>query len=265
MSKEVLGGIELNRIYHMDCLEGMRMIPDSSVDLIIADPPYNKKVSSWDNYRLEDYLKFIAKSVEEYKRILSPKGSVFIYNQQPMASYMFQLLYEKLNFVDEIIWYYKNGGGNAKKKPKNAHQLLYWFSKTEEYIKNFDEVRQSYSGTREIYKHNVDKNPAKAWSPNTKGAMPTNVWEVSVVRQTQATKLAKLGVQKPLELGDKIIKMASNHSSKVVIPFVGSGSECVNCASLSRDFVGFELNKEYIEIANKRISNNSPSIRNTTQ
>lgn len=193
-------------------------------------------------------------SVKEYKRILSPEGSVFMYNQQPMASYMFQILHENLNYVDEIIWYYKNGGGNAKKKPKNAHQLLYWFSKTDSYIKNFDDVRQSYSGTREIYKHNVDKNPLKAWTPNDKGAMTTNVWEISVVRQTQATELAKIGVQKPLEIGEKIIKLASNKDSVVLIPFVGSGTECVNSLLLDRSFIGFEINSSYIQIANDRIS-----------
>lgn len=247
--------LELNKIYHMDCLEGLKKIPDNSVDLIISDPPYNKKVEKWDSFSLESYIKFIRLSIKEYKRILSPKGSVFMYNQQPMASFMFQELYAELLFVDEIVWHYKNGGGNAKNKPKNAHQLLYWFSKTSEYIKNFDDVRQPYSGTREKYQHNIDKNPAKAWVPNSKGAMLTNVWEVSVVRQTESTPLAKLGVQKPVTLGNRILNLATNPDSVVVIPFVGSGSECVSCVNLNRSFIGFDINKEYIDIAESRINN----------
>lgn len=246
--------LNINNIYNIDCIDGMKQISDNSIDLIIADPPYNKKVSSWDNYPLDEYLKFMRELISQIKRVLSVKGSVFMYNQQPMASFMFQELYEKLHYIDEIIWYYKNGGGNTKKKPKNAHQLMYWFSKSNDYIKNFDEVRQSYSGTREIYKHNVDKNPTKAWTPNVKGAMPTNVWEVSVVRQKEATELAKLGVQKPLQLGDKIIKMASNSDSTILVPFVGSGSECLSAVMNDRNYIGFELNQEYIDIANKRIN-----------
>ena len=238
--------IELNKIYNENCLETMRRINDNSIDLIIADPPYNKGVADWDKFSLDDYLQFIKQFTLETKRILSNKGNLFIYNQQPMASYIFQVLYEELNFVDEIIWYYKNGGGNAKKKPKNAHQLLYWFSKTNDYIRNFDEVRQKYSGTRAIYKHNVDKNPQKAWTPNEKGAMPTNVWEVSIVRQRQATELAKLGIQKPLELGDRIIKMASNKDSIVYIPFAGSGTEIINCINNHRAYIASEINQEYI-------------------
>lgn len=239
--------IEVNKVYNENNLETMKKMKDGSVDLIIADPPYNKKVADWDTYKLEDYLTYLNDFIIECKRILSNQGNLFIYNQQPMASYMFQILHENLMYVDEIIWHYKNGGGNAKKKPKNTHQLLYWFSKSKNYIRNFDEIRQDYSGTRAIYKHNVDKNPDKAWTPNDKGAMITNVWEVSIVRQKQATELARLGIQKPLELGDRIIKLGSNEDSLVYIPFAGSGTEIMNCIDNKRNWISSEMNAEYIE------------------
>jgi len=240
--------MEINKIYNEDCSITMSdKIEDNSVDLIIADPPYNKKVAKWDSFTLEEYKDFITKCTIEFKRILSPQGNLFIYNQQPMASIMFTILYENLEYVDEIIWYYKNGGGNPKKKPKNAHQLLYWFSKTDEYIRNLDSTRQEYSGTRAIYKHNVDKNPAKAWTPNDKGAMPTNVWEVSVVRQTESTKLTKLGIQKPIEMCNRIIKLGSNEDSLIYIPFAGSGSEIVSCINNKRNWVASEISKVYID------------------
>lgn len=242
-------------LYNEDCLITMSKMEDDSIDLIIADPPYNKKVAKWDKFTLDEYKDFIAKCTTEFKRILSPQGNLFIYNQQPMASIMFTILYENLEYVDEIIWYYKNGGGNPKKKPKNAHQLLYWFSKTDKYIKNLDSIRQEYSGTRAIYKHNVDKNPAKAWTPNDKGAMPTNVWEVSVVRQTESTKLTKLGIQKPIEMCDRIIKLGSNEDSLIYIPFAGSGSEIVSSIKNNRKWIASEINKQYIEeVINPRIN-----------
>ena len=101
---------------------------------------------------MDEYNKFITNFIIEAKRILSNKGNLFIYNQQPMAGLIFPNLYNNLYYVDEIIWYYKNGGGNSKNKCKNSHQLLYWFSKSKEYINNFDLVRQPYSGTRSKYK-----------------------------------------------------------------------------------------------------------------
>lgn len=225
----------------------MKIMEDESIDLIIADPPYNKKVANWDKFTLDEYKKFIEDFIFECKRILSKSGNIFIYNQQPMASYMFQIMYENLNYVDEIIWYYKNGGGNTKKKCKNTHQLLYWFSKTNDYIRNLDEIRQPYSGTRALYTENVDKNPDKFWVPNEKGAMSTNVWEISIVRQTESTPLAKLCVQKPLEISDKIIKLGSNNDSIVYIPFAGSGSEIESCVKNSRSWIATEIIKEYID------------------
>lgn len=252
MGKELLGSLELNRIYQMDCLEGMRLLPDDSVDLIIADPPYNKGVAKWDKYTDEDYITFMSDCMTQFKRVLKGSGSLFLYNQQPYASFMFIEAYKMFNFVDEIIWYYKNGGSGGKKL-KNAHQLLYWFNKGENYTRNLDDIRQPYSGTRAIYKHNVDRNPAKAWTPNEKGALPTNVWESSIVRQRESTPLTKLSIQKPLAICEKIIKLASNVNDTVLIPFVGSGSECVATLRNNRNFIGFERESEYIEIANKRI------------
>lgn len=254
MTKKLIGELELNRIYQRDCIEGMRMLPDKSIDLIIADPPYNKGVAAWDKFSLEDYVKFMRDCIAEFKRVLSDRGTLFMYNQQPFASYMVVELAEQLSYVDEIIWYYKNGGSGGKKL-KNAHQLLYWFSKTNEYTKNIEEIRQPYSGTRAIYKHNVDKNPAKAWTPNDNGALPTNVWEISIVRQTEKTPLTRLSVQKPLAICDRVVRLGSNEGDTVLIPFTGSGSECVSALRNIRNFVAFELNEEYIEIANKRLDN----------
>ena len=248
--------IDVNKIFHIDCIEYMKTLPDSSVNLIIADPPYNRNVAKWDNIEEDKYIELLVELAKESKRILKEDGSIFVYNQQPMASLMFNIFYNELNYIDEIVWYYKNGGGNPKNKCKNAHQLLYWFSKNKKYKCNIDDIRQPYSGTRAIYKGNIDKNPAKAWTPNEKGALPTNVWEISIVRQKESTELAKISVQKPLEICDRIIKLASNEEDIVYIPFAGSGSEIESCIKNNRNYIATELNKDYIEnIITPRISN----------
>lgn len=239
--------LEINKIFNMDCLECMKTLPDKCVDLIIADPPYNRNVATWDNIKEDRYIELLVELARESKRILKDDGSIFIYNQQPMASLMFNIFYKELVYIDEIVWYYKNGGGNPKNKCKNAHQLLYWFSKNKKYKCNIDAIRQPYSGTRAIYKGNIDKNPKKAWTPNEKGALPTNVWEISIVRQKEATELAKISVQKPIEICDRIIKVASNQNDLVYIPFAGSGSEIESCIRNNRNYIATELNDEYIK------------------
>lgn len=238
---------EINKVYNKDCIKYMNTLPNKCVDLIIADPPYNKKVAHWDNINEKEYVNMMKLLSKECKRILKDDGSLFIYNQQPMASIMFTIFNEEFNYVDEIIWHYKNGGGNPKNKCKNAHQLLYWFSKNIEYKSNVDAIRQPYSGTRAIYKENIDKNPAKVWKPNEKGALPTNVWEISIVRQKESTPLAKISVQKPLEICDRIIKLGSNEKDLVYIPFAGSGSEIESCIRNNRNYISTELNSDYIE------------------
>lgn len=238
---------DINKIYNLDCVEYMRTLPDNSVDLIIADPPYNKKVAYWDNLEESKYIELLDNLAKESKRILKTDGSIFIYNQQPMASIMFNIFYKELNYVDEIVWYYKNGGGNPKNKCKNAHQLLYWFSKNNQYKSNIDDIRQPYSGTRAKYKGNIDKNPAKAWTPNDKGALPTNVWEISIVRQRESTPLAKISVQKPLEICERIIKLASNENDLIYIPFAGSGSEIESCIRNNRNYIATELDNSNIQ------------------
>lgn len=238
---------EINKVFNINCIEYMKSLPDKSIDLIIADPPYNKSVASWDNIEINEYIEMLTDLAKETNRILKEDGSIFIYNQQPMASLMFNIFYNELNYVDEIIWYYKNGGGNPKNKCKNVHQLLYWFSKNTQYKSNIDSIRQPYSGTRAIYKKNIDKNPKKAWVPNEKGALPTNVWEISIVRQRESTPLTKLSVQKPLEICDKIIKLGSNEGDLVYIPFAGSGSEVESCIRNNRNYIATELNDDYIK------------------
>ena len=238
---------EINKIYNKNCIDFIKTLHDNCLDLIIVEYPYNKKVAYWDNMSNKEYINMMKVLAKEFKRTLKGDGSVFIYNQQPMASTMFVIFYEELNYVDEIIWHYRNGGGNPKNKCKNVHQLLYWFSKNKEYKSNIDSIRQPYSGTRAIYKGNIDKNPSKAWKPNEKGALPTNVWEISIVRQKESTPLAKISVQKPLEICNRIINVGSNPNDLVYIPFAGSGSEIESCIKNNRNYIATELDNNYIE------------------
>ena len=97
--------LEINKIFNMDCLEYMKTLPDKCVDLIIADPPYNRNVATWDNIKEDRYIELLAELAKESKRILKDDGSIFIYNQQPMASLMFNIFYKELIYIDEIVWY----------------------------------------------------------------------------------------------------------------------------------------------------------------
>jgi DNA modification methylase len=109
MTKELLGGLELNRIYQRDCLEGMRILPDASVNLIVIDPPYNiGKDKRWDKWRtVEDYVNFMTEVFIECERVLKPNGSFYwFHNDMEQIRKLMDALDEETRFVYKqlITW-----------------------------------------------------------------------------------------------------------------------------------------------------------------
>src|SRR5699024_7518747 len=97
--------LELNKIYNEDCLETMRRLPEESVDLIIADPPYFEVKGEFD-FVFEDeesYLIFIEKTLKEYTRLLKPTGSLYMYCSQQMGAKIDLMLRKHLEIKNRII------------------------------------------------------------------------------------------------------------------------------------------------------------------
>jgi DNA modification methylase len=339
MTKELIGGLELNRIYQRDCLEGMRMLPDDSVDLIIADPPYYKIKGDFDfKWRtMDDYLAWCADWLKECERVLSPQGSLYIYGVELQLEYLavkianttvleyrnritlnkqqsyikdlygsqehfrrfipsaeFLLFYtfkdetgtERIrnddSYFAELRDYIKSEARKAFKKTSEMNTYLgfrenggmatrkylgktQWHLPTEEhYIKlqktghfsiPYDEIKERYGHLRSQYESERITFENERYTFNAKDGM-TNVWDFEPDRGKLKTKHP---TQKPLEICERIISVSSNEGNTVLIPFVGSGSECVAAKRANRKFIGFEIEQEFIEIANKRLDNEEES------
>ena len=146
--------VELNNLYSMDCIEGMKLLPDNSVDIIIADPPYNlskggdwkwdnsvklegmggnwnKVMQTWDDYTLESYFNFTKNWLAEAKRILRPTGSMWIfgtYHNIGIINVVCQLL--QIEIINEVIWYKKNAFPNLSGRRLTAsHETILWCNK----------------------------------------------------------------------------------------------------------------------------------------
>ena len=93
--------MELNKVYNMDCIEGMQLIEDNSIDLIIADPPYNIKKAEWDKWKSQDdYLSWMMEWIGECERVLRDNGSFYwFHNQMPVISRLMCLLEDETSFV----------------------------------------------------------------------------------------------------------------------------------------------------------------------
>ena len=237
-----------------DCIEEMRKIPDGSINLIVADPPYNlnKDFGIWkESEKKDEWKEWNHEWLVECKRILSDEGNIFVYGIHHHMCWVQCLMYE-LGFMyrRQIIWHYENGFAGYRRSLNATYEPLLWFSKSNNYI--YHDIREPYK-SQERLKHKIIKN-GKVWQPNPAGRMVGDIWDFPTLagRRFKDEKVNH-PTQKPLSISRRIIKHFSNESDLVVIPFAGSGSECVAAVLENRNYLGFELNSEYISIANERI------------
>lgn len=246
---------ELNNIYLEDCISFMHKMEAESVDLIIADPPYNlkknfgNKSDHWED--VESWLDWSKKWIDECIYILKPTGSIFIYGIHHYICYIQCYLYEKdLKYRRQIIWYYENAFSRYKTLHAFYEPIL-WFTKTADFT--YNEIREPYKSQKRL-KNKITKN-GKEWKPNPNGRLAGDVWSFPTLAGKRfADEKTDHPTQKPLALCDRLVRHFSNEGDLVFIPFAGSGSECVSCLINNRHFLATEINPEYIKIANERMA-----------
>jgi DNA modification methylase len=260
MGKDLLGGLELNRVYQRDVLEGLKMIPNDSVDLIIADPPYFEVVKNdWDNQwnNEEEFFEWCKTWISECKRVLKESGSLYIWNWfDNICTIGHTAKQEGFTIRNLITW--NRGGGRERNN---------WCSKKEEllYLTLSDKPTFNLEDVLLPADHPARKMSKQAWERgryerkgrknyNEESVNPSNVWYDSLVASNSKEKVPH-PTQKPLSVCERIVKASSNEGDVVLIPFCGSGSECVIAKKLNRKFISFELENDYIELANMRLDN----------
>ena len=250
--------MEKNKIYLGNCIELMKKLDTDSVDLIIADPPYNlrkdfgNESDKWE--KVEDWINWSKEWIKECHRVLKPTGAIFIYGIHKYLCFIQCYLYEiGMNYGRQFIWHYENNWSQYSKYPASNYEPLLWFTKTKEYTYHL--IREPYKSQDRI-KHKIIKN-GKVWKPNPQGKHSGDVWKFPILAgKLFEQERVKHPTQKPLSITNKIIKHFSNEGDLILVPFVGSGTECLSSKINNRNFIGFEINKDYIKIANKRLKEN---------
>jgi site-specific DNA-methyltransferase (adenine-specific) len=245
-----------NKIYKGDTLKLIKSIKDNSVDLIIADPPYGIEMDfggkeNWGLNKHAKWLIWMKEWLKESERILKPGGSIFVYGIHHNIGYIQCYLYELgLSYGRQFIWHYKNNWSGYTKFPAGHYEPLLWFYKGKNFT--YHPIREPYESIDRL-KYKITKN-GKTWSPNPEGKLAGDVWRIPVLagKRFENERVAH-PTQKPLAICDRIVNHFSNKGELVFVPFAGSGSECVSAKNNKRDFIGFELNSEYIKTANKRL------------
>ncbi len=254
--------MKLNTLYHMDCFEFLNELPNNSVDLAIADPPYNMSIAKWDRYKNEtEYFNFTFQWIDQMLLKLKPSASFYLFNNAYNSAIILNYLVTKgLKYRNWIVWYKKDGFSPSKKKYVNNQETILFFTMSNQYTFNYDDIRIPYlSESRMIHAQSKGllKN-GKRWYPNPKGKMCTDVWEFSSHRHT--TKVNGK-IQKPLhptikphELIARMISASSKEGDVVLDLFCGSASTSIVSKQMNRLFIGCDNNADYIALANQSLN-----------
>lgn len=255
MGKELLGSLELNRIYQMDCLEGMKLIPDKSIDMILCDLPYGTTQCKWDTVIPFEPL------WEQYERIIKDSGAIVLTASQPFtsalimsnpklykycwiwekdnASNFFAAKFQPLNNTEDVVVFGKGGCNNGTKNP--LRYIPQGVTSIDKEVTNGKNVGGQVGKAHKTamkegrkYKQTTTGYPFKTLKFNRDG---------NHIHPTQ----------KPVALFEYLINTYTQENEIVLDNCMGSGTTAVAAALNNRKWIGFELEHTYFELANKRL------------
>ena len=233
----------INKIINGDCLEIMKEIPDNYVEMILCDLPYGMTAPKWDEHI------DIQKLWNEYNRILKKNGTVALFASQPFTTKIIQSNEKEFRYC----WYWlKNQGTNffhAKRMPIRKIEEICIFGKGKynpQITKGHVPTNSAKGCSNGKAYHGTNKRDYEGGKTTR---YPNNVLEFKCVDNYSRTHSA----EKPVELCEYLIKTYSNEGDLILDNCMGSGTTCLGAKNLNRKFIGIEKNKEYFEIAQKRI------------
>ena len=243
----------LNTIIASSC-ENMKDIPNNSLHLMITSPPYNVSKEYDNDLSLNEYLNLLKNCFTETYRVLVDGGRACINIANigrkpyiPLSDYVSKIMIEiGFNMRGEIIWNKSAGAGistawgsfQSASNPilRDVHEYILIFSKG-----NYKRERDKEE--KELRKDNITKEEFIEWTKS--------VWTMN----TESAKRIGHPAPFPEELPNRLIKLFSFTNDIVIDPFMGSGTTAIAAIKNNRNFVGYEINKEYINLANNRILN----------
>jgi len=249
--------VPVNQILEGDCIERLRNLPDNSIDLIFADPPYFMQTDGillrnngtkfegvedeWDKFAdYKEYDEFCSNWLKECRRILKPKGAIWVIGSFQNI-YRLGYIMQNLGFwiLNDVIWSKPNAPPNFKgTRFQNSHETLLWCSKSKNsgYTFNYKTMKQENGGKQD-----------------------SSVWNIGICIGQERLKgedgKKVHSTQKPEKLLYKIILSSTKPNDIVLDPFFGTGTTGAVAKKLGRNFIGIEREEKYIQEAKKRIDN----------
>ena len=235
--------MELNKIYNVDCLEMMRTLPDKCIDAVICDPPYGTTACKWDTCIPFEPM------WEQLKRITKKNGAIVLFGSQPFTSAL--VMSNPKMFKYEWVWDKKipSGMSFAKSQPMRQTECISVFcdGKTVYNPQMTKRVKPIKGGGMKA-SDSAMTNGYKALKKTYNYKNPTTLISFDKIRKGSVHP-----TQKPVDLMEYLIKTYTNEGETVLDFTMGSGTTGVACQNTNRNFIGCELDKDYFEIAQKRL------------
>lgn len=258
-------------IYHLDSIEGMSELPEGSVDLVFAEPPFNDGTSCGrDRVRQtdDDYLQWSERWIREVWRVLKPNGTFWLGMGDEFAAELKILATRTCGFHcrNWIIWHYTYGM-HCRRKFTRSHTHLFYFVKDKKNF-TFDDKAARVPSARQFVYGDRRANPAGKIPDDTWLLRPQeipggfegdqSVWYFADVNDHFRERTGWHGCQMPEILMDRIISTTSRPGDLVLDPFVGSGTTAAVAKKRGRRFLGFEISDSCFETAQKRLAETEP-------
>ena len=253
-------------LYLQDVLKGSVSMPDQSFDLAIADPPYGASTQAnwqlgkehglngfggawklashtWDLFKGIEGFEFTLLWLKELKRLVKPTGSIWLhstYHNSGIINVACQML--GLEIINEVVWYKRNAFPNLSGRRLTAsHETILWVHTGEnerKYFFNYEVVKAT----------SFPEDGLKV-----SGKQMRTVWDIPNNKNSDELKFGKHPTQKPLRLTERMLLISAEAGGRLLIPFVGSGTEIIAGLKFGMECVGFELDSEYYELAYQRV------------
>jgi len=258
-------------ILNDDCLTILKRIENEKFDLVLTSPPYNVGKSYETKMSIEKYLETQEEIISELVRTLSEKGNLcwqvgnYVDKGEvfPLDIFYYQIFKKYgMKLRNRIVWYFGHGL-HASNRFSGRYETILWFSKTDDYIFNLDNVRipSKYPGKRhfkgpkkgQLSGNPLGKNPGDIWEILEQD-WDTAMWNIPNVKSNHPEK-TEHPCQFPIELVERCVLALTEENSWVLDPFAGVGSTVIGAVKNNRNAMGIEKEKVYCEIANNRLDN----------
>lgn len=249
----------INDIVRGDCIKIMKNIPDDSVDITFADPPFNlkKKYNGYkDNREFDTYLKWCKQWISEMVRITKPTGSIFVHNIPKWLTHYASFLNEIACFKHWIAWDAPSAPMGKSLQPSH-YGILYYVNDLKEC--KYYEIRYPHKRCRKC-NYLLKDYGGKKGELHPFGPLISDVW-TDIHRIKHNKYRDEHPCQLPVHLLERLILMSTDEGDLVLDPFIGTGTTAIAAKKLGRKYIGIDIDEEYVNITKNKLSKEKSDSR----